>query len=191
MPYTPTADAAAMTTALADNLAGAASPGPWTALGAGGVSQLPSKAMMDALLSSIGYRAQSDGAGIGTAATSSTSFADIGDGAATGFATWAVTVPVAKTYLLHVDLSFYVTGAAGNVTFQIMVDAATTGVSNPAAASVMGVNALSTHMAKSWRVPIAFAAAGSKVVKLQWKVSNVLMVATVDTTDYRLFTLQG
>jgi hypothetical protein len=88
---------------------------------------------------------QSDAAALGTATTSSQTFGDVGNGSTTGYSAWTVNVPSAKTYLLLVNVSFYIAGAVGSVFFQILVDGATTGVTNPANAAGQTMNVLSSR----------------------------------------------
>src|SRR5262249_55608347 len=133
---------------------------------------------------------QSDAAALGTATTTSTTFVDVGNGSTTGFAGWTASIGAVGTFLLSVDLSFYITGVVGIVYFQVLVDGSTTGVSNPVNSSQAGMNSLSNHRFKSWRIPITFSTTGNHTIKLQWKVSGAGTTATVDTSNYRLYTLQ-
>lgn len=187
--WTPTQTAINLVNLVASNLAGTTAPTAYANLQNTDVLQTPHRAIADAYLSSVGYQAQSDGAGLGTATTNATSFADVGDGTTTGFATWTYTIPVTKTYLLLVGLSCWVTVGGYQVIFQTMVDGSAPS-GQPGNAQKFFFNTASEHNRLNFAVPIAFTA-GSRVIKLQWKVSDALTTATVDIYDFRCFTLIG
>ncbi len=142
------------------------------------------------LLTVSGLVAQNESIGITNAATSSTTFVDVGNGTTNGWAPWTgVVIPATKTYLLHVDLTnFYLSVAGGFniIYFQIAVDgtAPTQLVSTPFRA----MSALNTREDKAWRTAVALAA-GSHSFKVQWKVDNAAATANMDGFSVRCLTI--
>lgn len=139
----------------------------------------------DALLDCLGYRAHSE-VQAGSDSRGANTFAD----ATTAYGTWTVAVPVAKTYLLRVDLSCYMTVGADQVAFQVMVDGGAV-AAQPDFAARFYFNSLSEHNRLSWLCPIAFASTGNKAIKLQWRVVNAAGTVTTNADDFRMFTLFG
>jgi hypothetical protein len=105
---------------------------------------------------------QDDTAPGSTLTTSSTTFVDIGG---TGLP-WTVSIGTSGDYLLCVDISFYVTGAIGIAYFQVVGDAGST-VTNPTSGSQLGMNTLTDHRAKSWRVPVRFSTTGNHTTSIR------------------------
>jgi|SRR5579871_4034368 len=139
-------------------------------------------ALVDAIMASLDYQGQSD-AQASAANTNSGVFVD-----ATGYPTWTVTVPVTKTYVLHVDLSCWMGTAADTVRFQIAVDG--TGPSGqPIWAQRFLFNQTGVHTRLSWRQSLSLTA-GSHTIKLQWLTLGPGFIQS-DTNDWRCFTLTG
>lgn len=181
MAYVPTrADATPMAADMATRLS--------SALGATIPTNDRIVALCDDILCATGYQAQSDAAGLGTATTASTAFADVGNGSSTGFQTWSFTAPIAKTYLLRVDLDAFVTVAIGRVSFQVAVDGTAPG-GQPSNAASFFFNQTAVHARLSFVVPIALSA-GAHTIKLQWK-SDGSATANVNTDSFRCFTMTG
>jgi hypothetical protein len=145
--------------------------------------------MSDVMLSSLGLIGQSDANALGAASTSATIFGDVGNGSSTGFPSWTVSVPIAKTYLLHVSVRNFMTVPGSTVTYyQVVVDGNV--ISQPVASSRVVCNASNTYSFASWQVPISFSSTGNHTIKLQWKVDSGA-TANVDTIATRMFTLVG
>lgn len=139
------------------------------------------KAQADAIMCATGYQGQSDAAGSADS-TSSTSFVDV-----SGFSSYSFTAPLAKTYLVHVDMSCYVATAVNNVSIRLMKDGASV-FDSPAAR--LAFSTLLEHSRLSFRCPVAMTV-GANVLKLQWKVSSGAGSVNVDTSDFRCFTVSG
>lgn len=145
-------------------------------------------AMFDSILCATGLIGQNDAFALGSTSTTSASFADVGNGTSTGFASWTVTVPIAKTYLLHVGVrNFMSVPGSANTYYQVLVDGATP--SQPTAAARVICNSTNVYSFASWPVPLALAA-GSHTFKLQWRVDSGA-TANVDGVASRMFTLVG
>lgn len=181
MPYVPTkSDATAVATDMAVRLTTA------------GVAVSPidtTVALADNALCSTGLIGQSDAAGLGAATTTSTSFVDIGNGSSTGYSSWTVTAPIAKTYLLRVVAKAYASvSPGGNVYMQVLCDGSAI-VGQPTATPRQFFGTLNMFWPLTWDVVVSLTA-GSHTFKLQWKVDSG-MTANVDTNGGRLFTLVG
>lgn len=185
MSFVPSAAAQATATLAGANQAGLASP--LTALQtsiAGG--NLAPAALLDAILSKVGYQAQDVQAASSTS-TTSTSF--------TGnyvWPTWTTpTIAVAGTYLLTVDLTnFYISTAGGfnSISFQVEVN----GVAQTQSYNslVVGMN-INTRVATfTIRTPISLNAS-TNTLKLMWKVDTNTITANVDGFCSRAFTITG
>jgi hypothetical protein len=132
---------------------------------------------------------QSDAAALATTAvTTSTTFVDVGNGSTTGFVAWTFTMPRDTNCYLRVDLSCYMTNAAGQVYFQVLMDGSAP--TQPTAGATFFFNQLSTHARMSWGFFLTVPA-GSRTFKLQWKVQSGTQQAVVDSNDWRSFTLIG
>jgi hypothetical protein len=116
------------------------------------------------------------------ASTTSAVFVD-----AAGLTTFSYDAPAARTYLVHVDLSCYVS-AATRVSFRLLVDGVAV-PNQPANAMSFFFNTLGEHNRLSFRVPVAMAL-GTHVLKLQWLVAGGATVTT-DGNDFRCFTISG
>jgi hypothetical protein len=95
----------------------------------------------------------------------------------------------AGKYLLRVDTSLYAANAQGAVDYQVLVDGAPI-PKQPASAQHFSINAMITHVRLSWVIPVTFTA-GPHVIKLQWKAQQNGIQLTMDSNDFRTFTIQG
>ena len=145
------------------------------------------RAMADGILGVVGYQSQADAAALGTATQATTTFADVGNGSSTGFSVYTFTASTTKTYLVNVDLSCYMTVAADQVQFQLMKDGVVVFDSD---AARFYFNNLVSRMRLSFRCPVAMTA-GANVLKLQWKIRDGAGTVSVDTNDFRCFTVLG
>lgn len=119
-----------------------------------------------------GYIGQSDQLGLGATSTTSTTFANIGNGSSTGFAQWTTpSITVAKTYLLFVNVAVYASAVSGaqSVIFQIMIDgvAVTTGAN----AARQPLEIAEGVAPTAFTVPVVLST-GTHTVDIQWKVSG-------------------
>lgn len=131
------------------------------------------------LLAGVGFQAQSYAAA-SSDSTSSSSLVDC-----SGFGAWSFTVPVARTYLVHVDLQAYVAGVTdGTLHWQTVVDGSPVG---PEQSFVLHDNLWA--MPSSFRVPAALGA-GGHTIKLQWRTGGA-GTATLTTDCFRTFTVTG
>jgi len=194
--YTPTStDAAAVAQKLVTQLATVTSiasnvaiTNPIDNTTVGGGAQL---ATADAILMALGYQALDSQFSLGSTTTSSTTFADVGNGSSTGFPTWGWTAPIAKTYLVACWVDCYVSaiGTTGQVSVTLNVDGSIP--SQPAAAQRFTFSATNTRQRLSWAAPINFTA-GSHTLKLQWKVHDGATTANVSgTLEQRTLIITG
>lgn len=139
-------------------------------------------ALADGLLDVLGYRAQNDQASPGGVYGG-------GPFANAPFVAWAVTVPVTKTYLLHVDTSCWMTVAADAVLYQITVDGAAPG-GQPVNGMQFYFNALVQHQRVSFRLPLALTA-GARSIALQWTTAGGGGTLNANANDCLLMTLTG
>ena len=163
--------------------AGGSSTVPLLGADAPGLGASYLQAMADCILSTVGYQGQSDALASAWAGTNSATFVD-----ATGFSTWTFTAPVAKTYVLHIDLRAYFSVLTGNgqANFRVVVGSTNYDI---ASAFVHG-GTTGIHLPCSWRIPVAFAA-GSNVIKLQAKTDSAGNFIATNTNDARTFTVTG
>jgi hypothetical protein len=197
MSYTPSATAQAIAALIASNLANAGSPGPWPGLqngisgsGSPQISPIPLEAQIDAYLSSFAIPPSRDAsATIAGFTTPSTSFVPIGDGTTTGFRTYTFSAPVAKPYLVNVDLSCYCSGLGAGAGFQLQLANTTTSQNFSDAATLFEVNIAGQvqHYGFRFQVPMN---AGNNVLQLQARALTGCTFA-VDTLCFRCFTVQG
>lgn len=145
------------------------------------------QAMADGVMGTVGFQSQSDAAGLGTATNATAVFAAVGNGSSTGFTTWSFSAPTSKVYQVAVDLSCYMATASDMVHFRLMKDGSTV-FDSPAARFLF--NSTGVHHRISFRCPVAMVA-GANVLSLDWKVLNAVGTATVDTSDFRCFTVMG
>jgi hypothetical protein len=147
------------------------------------------KAQADSMLLSVGYQDRNAAATVGSFTTTSGSFVDIGNGSSTGFSTYTFAAPIAKTYLVSVDLSCYLSGLGGGNGFQLQLVNATTSASYSDAATKFEVNSAGQvqHYAFRFGVPMN---AGSNVLKLQALALTGCTFA-VDSLCFRCFTVTG
>ena len=140
------------------------------------------KARADALLLSFGHQAYSEAASLGSTSTSSTTYVDIGDGAATGFSTFAWTAPVAKTYVVQVAVDGYlsVLGANGFLHYRLLVDGSEP-AGHPTAENRFAFSEANVRRRITFSVPVLFTAA-AHTLKLQWKVGDAGSTANVNST---------
>jgi hypothetical protein len=134
------------------------------------------------------YIAQNDAVCLGTVSTTNTSYEDVGNGSTTGYSSATFDIPSPKTYLVRIDTSAQISGAVGTIYFQLLVDGSAPG-GQPVSASKMYIPVLNTRHRFNWCIPVSLAA-GSRVLKLQWKVSSGT-TATAWPDDGRCFTVTG
>lgn len=176
MSYTPSAAAQAAAVLAGNNQATLATPiTVWKNAIAGG--NLAPAALIDAILSALGYQAQFD-VGSASTTTSSTSFVNLIS------CSW--TPPLTKNYLIHVDLSAYNNTVGGGIDFQLIVGGVTL---SPLGSMRIVNNEANSHKRLSFRQLAAFAAGVATTIQLQWKV--VSGTATQDSGDFNTFTITG
>lgn len=148
-------------------------------------------AMCDALMGAFGPGNQGEAAGAGAATTTNTAFEDVGNGTSTGFTVYNTTFPVSKTYLILINVAgVFATVSTGRVTFQLLIDgAAPSGQPSGFGAAGNHFSALNTRNGWCWAVS-AYVAAGTRALKLQWKVDSGT-TGNVDATSGRCFTVLG
>ncbi len=169
-------------------VAGGGSPAvPQLGVDATGLGISYMKGIADATMCAVGYQASDVVLALGTASRGANTFADIGNGTSTGFATWSFSAPIAKTYLVHVDLECYMTVAGDAVVFQVVNT--TTSVNYTDASAQITMTALNSRTACHFMLPVVMNA-GANVLKIQWKTTGV-GTATVDVADFRKFTVTG
>ena len=190
--YTPTQAAINLVNLVATNLAGttnAATIGYDNLLNATVVPHPPFRATADAYFSAVGYQAQVDNAVIDSATSNSTSISVIGDQITTGFSPSSFTIPITKTYLVHVNLSCYVTGSVGWANFRVAIDGSEP-AGQPTSSQHFYFNTVSEHTRISFFVPIAFTS-GSRTVTARWAVQTADTIISVNSDDFLCFTLMG
>lgn len=139
----------------------------------------------------FGYIGQSDQLGLGATSTTSTTFANIGNGSSTGYAQWTTpSLPFTKTYLLFVNVAAYATVVAGaqTVLYQILVDGSAPG-GQPANAMRQPLEVAEGVAPTSFMVPLSLTA-GTHTIDIQWKVSgagNTMNVNSNCTLQYVLW----
>jgi hypothetical protein len=139
------------------------------------------------VINPIGFFAQSDALSLGITSTTSTSFVDIGNGTTTGFPTYTVSVPIAGTYRVDVDLALYQSvsaGGANNMTLQL----ANTTTSNNYSTSSMIVEPILGQLNRVHFSVWVDMVAGNNTLKLQWKVLSGATWNT-DSNSFRTYTV--
>jgi hypothetical protein len=132
-------------------------------------------------ITGFGYIGMSDQAGLGSTSTTSGTFADIGDGTTTGFATWTTpSIALAKTYLLQVTVTAYYTGLSGKASYQILVDGVAV-PGQPTNAASQWIETAEGQAPTSWMIPVALTA-GTHVIKIQWKTSVATLNVNANCT---------
>lgn len=107
------------------------------------------------------------------------------------FGSWSLIAPVAKTYLLHVDVTCWTSvlglGSRSTATFQLLVDGAVVPLNNGTAC----IDMISTvnFSSGSWRVPLTLTA-GIHTVQLQVKVNSGATVSN-SGNGARVFSVTG
>jgi hypothetical protein len=107
------------------------------------------------------------------------------------FGSWTFNAPVAKTYLLHIDVTCWASvlglGSRATATFQLIVD----GVAVPLNNGTACIDMISTinFSSGSWRVPIALTS-GFHTVWMQVKVNSGATVSN-SGNGARVFTVTG
>lgn len=182
-------DATNCGTRLRNLLNAGGSPGANPSLGVptSGDSSIGATAVMDAVLDSVGYRAQNQSGILGAASTTSGSYVDIGNGTSTGFPAWSVSIPITKTYLLHIDTSAYSSVGAGAISYQITVDGSAPGGQPASFFNIIQLPAIDQVHRLHYCIPVALTA-GTRSIVLQWYTNTT---AQVDSLNFRAFTLVG
>lgn len=186
MPYSPTADGIAMANKIAANLAAAGLTAMQDSIAAG---NLAPAAMADALLASMGFQAQSSSMALGTASTTSSSFADVGNGTSTGFAPYVFAAPIAKTYLVHVDLACYVTTSVRCLlNFRLDVNGTTY---EPAATALADMNDSALFYPAHFRLAVPMVV-GNNTIRIQWRrAAGASATGEVNVFTGRTITVTG
>lgn len=146
------------------------------------------QAIADVMLGSVGYFGQNDQKGASSSnSTSSTTFVNVPN-----ITAWSLSVPLAKTYLVHVDVACYMTALAGGqkVIFGLALDG-TQVATQPVNAMTFVFNQVSVHMRLAFRVPVPFPTAGNHTLQMQWKVDNAGSTAVLDNGDCLTMTMTG
>lgn len=176
MPYTPSTAAQQIAAAFSTNLEGAGFT-PSTS------GQTVIEALADGMLTKLGYIGSNDVAGTTTTNTTTT-YTNV-------YAPWTINIPVAGTYVLHVDLTCYASNTGTNIHFKTLVDGSTSGVTNYTYSMYISLptNQINLRIPFSWRQPITFTA-GSHTIQLQWATEGT-GEAACNSSDHRLFTITG
>jgi hypothetical protein len=120
--------------------------------------------------------------------TSSSTFVD----ATTAYSTWTFTPLEAKTYLLHISLSCYMTGGGNAASFRLMVNDGsgyTAVAGQPVYSASKFFNTMANHERIEWWCPVTFASTVSHTFKLQWKTGGGTV--TTDGNDMRCAVFMG
>lgn len=145
-----------------------------------GVATAYMNAIADAVMCGVGYQGQSSVTGTG-GSTSSTSLVD-----AAGWTDYTFTAPVAKTYLVHVDVSAFCTVTAGVGSFGLHnVTTLTSYTPN----AILHYSALNVIYPISYRVPVAMSA-GSNTLRVTWAAPTSGTVNN-NSNSFRVFTITG
>ena len=145
-------------------------------------------AIADSYLGAFGYQAPQRNLTLSTQTTTSTSYVDL-TGTATTFS-----APIAKVYLVMVQIKPYMTGAQDGINFQLVVNGSA--VANAASNNAMGqfiiTAQLVAYQAYNFMVP-ALMVAGTNNLKLQWELQfgNASAVAKVDSGSACIYTFMG
>lgn len=127
------------------------------------------KAQADAILCAVGFQGvATDQAGLNQS-NNTASYTDV-------FSSFSFTAPISKTYLFHVDLSCFMSGANDFAFFQFKVDGSVPG-GQPTNGTRHYFTSLNDHKSISFRVPLALSA-GAHTLQLQWKTAGTGTVTT-------------
>lgn len=162
--------------------AGGGAAVPQIGVDAAGLGLSYLKAQADVLLASANLHLQSDQAGSTTNSTGTTH--------SNVFPSWSPSIPIAKTYTLHVDLTCFMSVASDTVFFEVLVDGATTGAGNLTNSSSLNFTTLSLRQKVTWRQFVAFGTAGSHTLQLRWWTTGV-GTAGINSFDSCLLTVTG
>jgi len=136
-------------------------------------------ALIDAILSSVGYQAQ-DVSGPG-AQTSTGSFANV-------FPSYTFNAPIAKKYLVHIDVTVsatVLTAGRASMSFQLLVNGATV---VPLNTGVIDMISTVNYWSASWRAPVTMNT-GNNTLQLQWAANTG--TASSGGGGNRIFTITG
>lgn len=136
------------------------------------------------------FGAQDEATALGDTSTTSATFADIGDGATTGFASWTVNIPVERKYLLRTSLVLYWPSGTSQAEFQVMMDgvAVSGQLSNSVPISIANQNVFYTFDV------LVTPTAGNHTFKVQWRVATAdgTQLQVGGSNSYkRVFTIYG
>jgi hypothetical protein len=144
-------------------------------------------AVADAYLNSLGYQGQTN-VSLGSVTTTSTSYADVTGSSVT------FTAPVAKIYLVTVNIKPFMTGAQDGINFQLLNNSfVVMGASGNGAMGQFIITAqLVAYQNFTFSVPVLMVA-GSNTLKLQWQLQfgNPSAVAHVDSSSCLVYTFTG
>ncbi len=137
------------------------------------------KAIADATLCAVGYQGQSHAQASMASSTSETSYVDV-----PGFSSWTFAAPIAKTYLVAVDCSAFLSGFTNVLLdLRLMVGGVAAGER-----SFLFHNS-DWALPMSFRIPAAMVK-GNNVVKLQWRMGSGVTASTLPE-NFRTFTVSG
>lgn len=176
MPYSPTSPYA---TACATDLAARI-----TTAGVPVTSQDTTVALLDNVLCSTSFQAQSSATCGGSTSTSSTSFADI-----TGMPTISFTAPIAKSYLIHLQfVGFFQSTGTSGIKFQIVNTSS--GFTTSTVAFIAFPSATNVRTNISVVVPMSMVQ-GANSHKIQWACAAAAQTANADTSCSWVATFTG
>lgn len=177
MSFAPSAAAQAAATLAGSNQAALAAP--LTALRDSIVAgNLAPAALIDAILSAIGFQIESNNA-LAANSTGSTSFGDVPGSSIT------FTAPIAKTYMVHCDFSaYFTTGSPPAVGLARLV------VNGSAGPSMVLHAPLNTHYARHL-MHAGACVAGANIIKVQWAVFAAGITMNTDSNDAANYIVSG
>jgi hypothetical protein len=157
MPFTPSTAAQNAAALAGANQAALASP--LIALRDSIVAgNLAPAALIDAILSAVGYQGRDVSFGAGT--TTSASYVN-------AFGSWTFSAPIAKVYLLHIDAvvsSSVLVGGRSQANFQVLVNGSPVAIDGGQA--IIDMISSTNYWSGSWRVPVTLNA-GNNTIQLQ------------------------
>jgi hypothetical protein len=142
-------------------------------------------AIADSYLGTVAYLDQHEAACTGSGSTTSTSFGNV-----TNMPTYTFSAPVAKVYLVHVDIcGIFQSAGSGGIALRLSNNTNST-IGNNLTWSWFPT-AINTRSSRfSACTPITMVA-GNNVLQMQWKVLTGGDTAAVDTVTSRAFTVTG
>lgn len=139
-------------------------------------------AQADVILCSVGFQLESNSF-LSAHNTSSTTYADV-PGTSITFS-----APVAKTYVVHADFSWFFSAGTDPLAFARLVVNGSAGPElnlNAITANVTAATQFTTHLMHA-----AACAAGNNTIKLQWRVNNAAFTLNVTNASYSNYIISG